>query len=54
MRVLTLSNADIHASLSPEACEQAMAAVLAARARGDAFNPLRTVTFPPGAAGPTG
>src|ERR1700729_3227333 len=51
MRVLTLSNADIHATLSPAACEQAMAAVLAARARGDAFNPLRTVTIPPGAAG---
>jgi ornithine cyclodeaminase/alanine dehydrogenase-like protein (mu-crystallin family) len=51
MRVLTLSNADIHASLSPAACEQAMAGVLAARARGDAFNPLRTVTVPPGAAG---
>ncbi|HEX3978478.1 MAG TPA: ornithine cyclodeaminase family protein [Solirubrobacteraceae bacterium] len=51
MRVLTLSNADIHAALSPADCEQAMAGVLAARARGDAFNPLRTVTFPPGAAG---
>jgi ornithine cyclodeaminase len=51
MRVLTLSNADIHASLSPAECEQAMAAVLAARARGEAFNPLRTVTVPPGAAG---
>jgi ornithine cyclodeaminase len=51
MRVLTLSDADIHASLSPAACEQAMAAVLAARARGDAFNPLRSVTIPPGAAG---
>ncbi|HTU97807.1 MAG TPA: ornithine cyclodeaminase family protein [Solirubrobacteraceae bacterium] len=51
MRVLTLSNADIHASLTPAACEQAMAAVLAARARGDAFNPLRTVTAPPGAEG---
>jgi ornithine cyclodeaminase/alanine dehydrogenase-like protein (mu-crystallin family) len=51
MRVLTLSDADIHAALSPQACEQAMAAVLAARARGDAFNPLRTVTVPPGAAG---
>ena len=51
MRVLTLSNADIHAALSPEACEQAMAGVLAARARGDAFNPLRSVSAPPGAAG---
>ena len=51
MRVLTLSNADIHAALSPDDCEQAMAGVLAARARGDAFKPLRTVTIPPGAAG---
>jgi ornithine cyclodeaminase/alanine dehydrogenase-like protein (mu-crystallin family) len=51
MRVLTLSNADIHAALSPAACEQAMAGVLAARACGDAFNPLRTVTIPPGAPG---
>jgi ornithine cyclodeaminase/alanine dehydrogenase-like protein (mu-crystallin family) len=51
MRVLTLSNADIHAALSPAACEAAMAGVLAARARGDAFNPLRTVTVPPGAGG---
>ena len=51
MRVLTLSNADIHAALSPADCERAMAGVLAARARGDAFNPLRTVTIPPGAAG---
>ena len=51
MRVLTLSNADIHAALSPAECERAMAGVLAARARGDAYNPLRTITFPPGAAG---
>jgi ornithine cyclodeaminase/alanine dehydrogenase-like protein (mu-crystallin family) len=51
MRVLTLSNGDIHAALSPAECERAMAAVLGARARGDAFNPLRTVTIPPGAAG---
>jgi ornithine cyclodeaminase len=51
MRVLTLSNADIHKALPPPECERAMAAVLGARARGDAFNPLRTVTVPPGAAG---
>ena len=51
MRVLTLSNADIHAALSPADCERAMAGVLAARVRGEAFNPLRTVTLPPGAAG---
>ena len=51
MRVLTLSNADIHAALSPADCERAMAGVLAARVRGEAFNPLRTITVPPGAAG---
>jgi ornithine cyclodeaminase/alanine dehydrogenase-like protein (mu-crystallin family) len=51
MRVLTLSNADIHQALTPAECERAMAGVLAARARGEAFNPLRTVTVPPGAAG---
>ncbi|MGZ4311941.1 MAG: ornithine cyclodeaminase family protein [Solirubrobacteraceae bacterium] len=51
MRVLTLSNADIHRALTPADCERAMAGVLAARARGDAFNPLRTISIPPGAAG---
>jgi ornithine cyclodeaminase len=51
MRVLTLSDADIHAALSSADCESAMAGVLAARARGEAFNPLRTVAVPPGAAG---
>ncbi|HYZ80302.1 MAG TPA: hypothetical protein VE571_03485, partial [Solirubrobacteraceae bacterium] len=51
MRVLTLCNADIHRALTPAECERAMAGVLAARARGDAFNPLRTVTVPPGANG---
>jgi ornithine cyclodeaminase len=51
MRILTLSDSDIHAALSPAECEAAMAAVLAARVRGDAFNPLRTVSIPPGAAG---
>ncbi|MHB1569212.1 MAG: ornithine cyclodeaminase family protein [Solirubrobacteraceae bacterium] len=51
MRVLILSDADIRAALAPDACERAMADALAARARGEAFNPLRTVTFPPGAAG---
>ncbi len=51
MPVLVLSDADVHAVLDPEACELAMAEVLAARARGEAFNPLRMVTMPPGAAG---
>jgi ornithine cyclodeaminase len=51
MRVLVLSEADVRAVLEPEACQHAMAEVLAARARGEAFNPLRMVTRPPGAAG---
>jgi ornithine cyclodeaminase len=51
MRVLVLSHADIHAALAPTDCERAMAGVLAARARGEAYNPLRSVVAPPGAAG---
>ena len=51
MGVLILSNADVRAALDPEECEQAMASVLAARARGEAYNPLRSVTVPPGAPG---
>jgi ornithine cyclodeaminase/alanine dehydrogenase-like protein (mu-crystallin family) len=49
--VLILSHADVLASLPPDECERAMTAVLAAHARGDAFMPLRSVMFPPGAAG---
>jgi ornithine cyclodeaminase/alanine dehydrogenase-like protein (mu-crystallin family) len=51
MRVLVLSHADVHAALDPAACERAMADVLAARARTEAANPLRSVWAPPGAAG---
>ncbi len=51
MRVLLLSEAEVHAALTPEACEQAMASVLAARARGEAYNPLRSVMAPAGAGG---
>jgi ornithine cyclodeaminase/alanine dehydrogenase-like protein (mu-crystallin family) len=51
MGILILSDADVHRALSPEACEQAMAAVLAAHARGEAYVPLRTVMVPPGAPG---
>ena len=49
MGALILSYGDVEAALTPAACEEAMASVLAARARGEAFNPLRSVTFPPGA-----
>ena len=51
MRVQILSDADVHATLTPDECERAMAAVLAARARGDAYEPLRWVMVPPGAPG---
>lgn len=51
MGVLILSYADVEAALAIDECERAMASVLAARARGEAFNPLRSVTVPPGAPG---
>jgi ornithine cyclodeaminase/alanine dehydrogenase-like protein (mu-crystallin family) len=54
MRVLVLSNADIHAALDLAECERAMAEVLAAAARGEAANPLRSVWAPPGAPGLVG
>jgi ornithine cyclodeaminase/alanine dehydrogenase-like protein (mu-crystallin family) len=51
MGILILSYADVQAALATNECEQAMASVLAARARGEAYNPLRSVTVPPGAPG---
>jgi ornithine cyclodeaminase/alanine dehydrogenase-like protein (mu-crystallin family) len=51
MRVLILGHDDVKRALPPEACADAMARVLAMRARGEAYNPLRSVTMPPGAAG---
>jgi ornithine cyclodeaminase/alanine dehydrogenase-like protein (mu-crystallin family) len=51
MRVLVLSHRDVLAALPPEACAEAMAAVLAGHARGETFMPLRSVMMPPDAAG---
>jgi ornithine cyclodeaminase/alanine dehydrogenase-like protein (mu-crystallin family) len=51
MRVLVLSHRDVVAALSPRACAEAMAAVLAARARGETYMPLRSIMAAPGAAG---
>jgi ornithine cyclodeaminase len=51
MRVLVLSHDDVRAALTPAACLEAMSEVLAARARGEAYMPLRSVMRPPGAAG---
>ena len=51
VRVLILSHDDVHKALTPEDCADAMASVLAAHARGEAFMPLRSIMAPPGAAG---
>jgi ornithine cyclodeaminase/alanine dehydrogenase-like protein (mu-crystallin family) len=51
MRVLMLSQDDVYAALAPDECERAMAAVLIARARGEAYEPLRSVMAAPGAQG---
>ncbi len=51
MGLLILSHADVVAALAPDACAEAMAEVLAANARGEAFFPLRNVAAPPGANG---
>ncbi len=51
MSTLVLSYDDVRAALSPVACAEAMAAVLAARARGEAYMPLRSIMAPPRAPG---
>lgn len=51
MRVLVLSHRDVLAALPAAACAEAMAEVLTARARGEAYVPLRSVMTPPDAAG---
>ena len=51
MRVLILSHRDVLAALTPQGCAEAMAEVLEARARGEAYQPLRSLMVPPGAAG---
>jgi ornithine cyclodeaminase/alanine dehydrogenase-like protein (mu-crystallin family) len=51
MPVLILSHRDVLAALPPPACAEAMAAVLAAHARGETYQPLRSVQVPPDAAG---
>jgi ornithine cyclodeaminase/alanine dehydrogenase-like protein (mu-crystallin family) len=51
MRVLLLSHRDVLAVLTPQACAEAMAAVLTQRARGETYMPLRSVMAPPEASG---
>ncbi len=49
--VLVLGREDVAACLPPDECADAMAEVLAARARDEAYMPLRSVMMPPGANG---
>ncbi len=51
MRVLVLSHDQVLAALRPVDCADAMASVLAADARGETYMPLRSVMWPPNAAG---
>src|SRR5258708_29716978 len=51
MRLLVLSARDVRSALSYASCADAMRAVVAARARGQVFQPLRSVLKPDGAAG---
>jgi ornithine cyclodeaminase/alanine dehydrogenase-like protein (mu-crystallin family) len=51
MDVLVLSHEQVLAALAPDALQRAMAEVLSAHARGQAYMPLRSVMAAPGAAG---
>jgi len=51
VRLLVLSGEGVRAALGHRACADAMADVLAARARGEVYQPLRSVLRPEGAAG---
>ena len=51
MKVLVLDEADVHRLLPMDACIEAMADVLAALARGEALQPLRSILKPAGAPG---
>ncbi len=51
MRLLVLSAGEVRSVLGYASCADAMAAVLAARARGEVFQPLRSVLRPAGATG---
>ena len=51
MRLLVLAASDVREALGYADCAAAMREILAARARGEVFQPLRSVYAPPGAAG---
>ena len=48
MAILVLNQAEVERLLDMEGCIEAMAGILEALARGELFQPLRTITFPPG------
>jgi ornithine cyclodeaminase/alanine dehydrogenase-like protein (mu-crystallin family) len=50
MAILVLNQSEVERLLDMEGCIEAMAAVLAALARGELFQPLRMIVFPPGEA----
>jgi ornithine cyclodeaminase/alanine dehydrogenase-like protein (mu-crystallin family) len=52
--MLVLSHDDVLAALPPDDCAEAMAEVLADRARGETYMPLRSIMRPPEAAGMLG
>ncbi|MDH5281566.1 MAG: ornithine cyclodeaminase family protein, partial [Thermoleophilia bacterium] len=49
MSVLVLSEHDVRRLLDMESCIEAMAEVLASLARGDLYQPLRSIARPPNA-----
>ena len=49
MSVLVLSEHDVRRLLDMESCVEAMAEVLASLARGELYQPLRSIARPPGA-----
>jgi len=51
VKVLVLTEDDVHRLLRMDACIEAMADVLAALARGEALQPLRSILRPPGGPG---
>ena len=48
MAILVLNQAEVERLLDMEGCIEAMAGILESLARGELFQPLRTITFPPG------
>ena len=48
MAILVLNQAEVEQLLDMEGCIEAMAGILEALARGELFQPLRTIAFPPG------